>query len=114
MSPTEATGENLRLRTTKLRNTWMGRDRVMTVWTVWLRTVDASRTRRVHGAHSHDPPYPGDLADDTAMSVPAAQADHPDDWDECDMTGPVEEPASAAGLPVARTWVTRWWAGTAQ
>ena len=96
----------LRLRNEIARNTWMGGDRVAGegLWTVLAE--DCRRylgdrdefTARIRTILLTLAILRGD--DDTAMSIARKlKADHPDDWDECDMTKAVELLAEAGISP---------------
>lgn len=96
----------LRLRNEIARNTWMGGDRVAGegLWTVLAE--DCRRylgdrdefTARIRTILLTLAILRGD--DDTAMSIARKlKADHPDDWDECDMTEAVELLAEAGISP---------------
>ena len=96
----------LRLRNEIARNTWMGGDRVAgeSLWTVLAE--DCRRylgdrdefTARIRTILLTRAILRGD--DDTAMSIARKlKADHPDDWDECDMTEAVELLAEAGISP---------------
>ena len=96
----------LRLRNEIARNTWMGGDRVAGegLWTVLAE--DCRRylgdrdefTARIRTILLTLAILRGD--DDTAMLIARKlKADHPDDWDECDMTEAVELLAEAGISP---------------